>query len=70
MPALTRAQFLKRLVSARRKIDQRIAEQSQGVYGRGLAGEGYDGGYRAALDDVEALLRHGMPNDARGFWKC
>lgn len=35
---------------------------SGGMYARGLASEGYDGGYRDALYDVTNLLSGVMPN--------
>lgn len=37
-------------------------------YAAGLSTEGWHGGYLAALDDVEAMLRHGCPNDSRYIW--
>lgn len=36
---------------------------------RGLAPEGFDGGYQMALMDVDALLRHGFPSDHRGIFR-
>ncbi len=34
----------------------------------GLSNEGFAGGYLEALRDVEAMLTHGYPADARGYW--
>lgn len=34
-----------------------------------LSGEGYAGGYIAALRDVEAALLHGYPSDQNGYWR-
>ena len=38
-----------------------------GVFARGLAGEGYHGGYRDALRDVVLLLNDVIPN--RDYWR-
>jgi hypothetical protein len=38
-----------------------------GLYSRGLASEGYDGGYRDAIDDVMLFL-NGVTPDRRGWW--
>lgn len=67
---LSKVEFLRGLVRARRKATEAIAATARegGVFGRGLATEGFNGGYRTALDDVEALLRHGFPADDRRFW--
>lgn len=68
---LTRVQLLRRLATARAKIDAKFAAAHQpgNMYANGLAREGYDGGYLAALNDVEALLLHGFPSDERGYWR-
>jgi hypothetical protein len=42
---------------------------SGGFYARGLAGEGYAGGYRDALYAVQALLNGNRPPDDRCYWK-
>lgn len=64
--------FLKRLKAARASVSAEIegcARRDSGdMYARGLSSEGYAGGYRQALDDVEAMLRHGGPSDPRGYW--
>jgi hypothetical protein len=71
MTGLTKAQLLKRLVGAHRRVSKAITGEagSGGMYARGLSTEGYAGGYRDALNDIEALLRHGHPTDSRGWWK-
>lgn len=68
---LTRVQLLKRLRSARARIDAKFAAERDpnNVYQRGLSREGWDGGYLAALNDVEALLLHGNPTDERRYWR-
>ena len=71
MGTLTRAQFLRRLVAAERRAEARItavSRDSPSMWGRGMANEGYDGGYLAALRDVYAVLTHGLPSDDRGVW--
>jgi hypothetical protein len=61
--------FLPRLRLARERVSASI--RALGTGGRvaaGLSTEGWAGGYRQALDDVEAMLRHGSPADPRGYW--
>lgn len=67
---MTRKEFFTRLKDAREKVNREIAGNSSsgGLYARGLASEGYAGGYRDALSDCEAMLRHGCPHDNRGYW--
>ena len=36
-------------------------------YSKGLSSEGYEGGYRDALDDVQLALNGVVPN-RRGWW--
>lgn len=42
-------------------------EGRDGMYARGLASEGYLGGYRDALQAVMLLLNGVIPNDFRGY---
>ncbi|MFP1645671.1 hypothetical protein [Pontitalea aquivivens] len=62
---------LKRIAAARDRVQAEIAGNAArgGKFAGGLANEGYAGGYLAALDDVEAALRHGYPTDHRGYWR-
>lgn len=70
MKATDKRHVLKRIEAARKRVSDEItANASGGKYGAGLATEGFAGGYLAALDDVEAALRHGFPTDARGYWR-
>ncbi len=41
----------------------------QGKYGRGMANEGYAGGFAQALSDVQLLLSDVEPNDNRHYWR-
>lgn len=62
--------FLFYLKMARVQVSLEIADNNGGgKFARGLANEGYAGGYKAALDDVEAVLTHGYPSDSRDYWK-
>lgn len=63
--------FLKHLANARKNVAAEIRGNSEdgSLYARGMANEGYAGGYRAALDDVEAMLTHGHPGDQRRYWR-
>lgn len=67
---LSKRALLARIVGARAAASAEIAASaSGGKFARGLASEGFVGGYLAAIRDIEALLQHGYPQDARGFWK-
>ena len=61
--------ILRDLKRARRAAEQRIEARAKegGLYGSGLSSEGYDGGYLAALADVEAALRGHCASNSR-FW--
>lgn len=54
----------KQLKIARRHVSSLIAEHASrgGPFAGGLASEGFDGGYREALDDVQLALNGVMPN--------
>jgi hypothetical protein len=53
---------------ALRRIKTEMSCNDGGKYARGLASEGFAGGYQQALYDVEALLRGVPPGDQRGYW--
>ena len=63
------AQIVRPIKQAMKIVDAEISGNSNGFYGRGLAGEGYAGGYRDALMDVLLLLRGVQPN-RRNYWKA
>lgn len=65
-----RTAFLKRLDMALKRVNAEIRGngESGDTYARGLANEGYAGGYAAALRDIEAMLTHGHPSDTRCYW--
>lgn len=48
---------------------RRMAEHDGSKYARGLASEGYTGGYLAALRDVSLLLNGVEPSDDRSLLK-
>ncbi len=60
--------FLKRVAAARAAVTQEICGNRGGMTANGLSNEGYAGGYLQALDDVDAMLRHGFPSDPRRYW--
>lgn len=68
-PTVPRA--LKRIASARSVLRKTLSGLAEGGHiAGGLASEGYVGGYYAALNDVEAILR-GVPvseKDSR-YWR-
>lgn len=55
---------MRRIDEARKCVDAdiRARARSGGFYGAALSGEGYDGGYCDALDDVMQLLNGVEPN--------
>lgn len=59
----------RQLDKALEKVRQEISAHAQrgGLYAGGLAGEGYNGGYRDALNDVMLLL-NGVTPDRNGWW--
>lgn len=61
--------FFPRLEAAMRSADAQIADHDGSKFGRGLASEGWHGGYAEALRDVDAMLRHGSPSDRPGYWR-
>lgn len=67
--ALTKAQLLKRMKVACERLAAEMSAHDDSKFARGLSSEGYAGGFRQALDDVEALLVHGCPTDSRGYWR-
>ena len=56
---------------AAKRVDARIAAATNqnSLYSRGLAREGYLGGYSAALADVLALLDKVPPSRKPEFWE-
>jgi len=59
----------RKLSKVLRKVNTEIALNSiGGMYARGLAGEGYAGGYRAAINDVMLAL-NGVKPSTRGYWE-
>ena len=60
--------ILKRLKKTQTEINKEISGNSIGLYGGGLASEGYAGGYRDALSDVSLLLRGVEPSDRGRHW--
>lgn len=66
---MTRPQFLKRLRLAATAVEAEIsANRGDSMFGRGISAEGYAGGYRDCLADVQAMLTHGHPSDSRRYW--
>lgn len=63
------------ILRALRKAQTKVTAEIDGFaaggdkFTRGLANEGWAGGYRQALYDVEAMLTHGYPSDPRHYWR-
>lgn len=60
-----------RIKRALERVSAHIERQTDrnSVYSRGLAREGYDGGYAQALSDVLLTLRGVMPNRHPQWWE-
>ena len=65
---MKKAELKKLLSSALEGVNKDIAGHASrgGMYARGLASEGYNGGYADALRDVQLALQGGRP--ARNNW--
>ena len=62
----------RRVTTAIGRVNKEIranAEENGGMCSRGLAAEGYAGGYRDALGAVLLLLNDVEPGDDRGYWR-
>lgn len=60
--------IIRQLKRARAAAEANMRDQaSHGRYAAGMASEGYAGGYRDALTDVELALSGVTPNTSR-FW--
>jgi len=56
----------RQLRKAQDRVRKEMAERNESFYGRGLSTEGYAGGYRQALADVELALNGVDPNSR--YW--
>lgn len=67
---MKRKQIDKHIDIAIRNINKRISDHRErgGIFAKGVAGEGYNGGYRDALYDVQLLLNGVVPNRSE-IWK-
>lgn len=65
---MTKARAIKLIEKAYRRTVKEMS-YTTGKYGRGMATEGYVGGYSQALADVVLLLHSGCLPDTRGFWE-
>jgi hypothetical protein len=61
--------IIRKLVKARAKVNKTIADSVDrgNRFSGALSGEGYNGGYRAALDDVLQALNGVQPRSS--FWE-
>jgi hypothetical protein len=59
----------RKLAAAQKRVNVEISNNASGgnMFARGLASEGYAGGYRDALSDV-LLALNGVTPDRRGYW--
>ena len=62
--------FKRQLKSAIESATNRITKNgSRDKLSGAMASEGYDGGYLAALHDVDLIIRDVSPSDPRGHWE-
>ena len=57
-----------RIRAAMDRCEKQINQHDGSKYARGLANEGFNGGYRQALSDVLQLMR-GIEPTTRSFWE-
>lgn len=58
--------IIRKLGIVRRNLDRKMwLPPNAGIYERGMRSEGYLGGYRAAIQDVELALNGGHPSTRR-----
>ncbi len=58
----------RKLRRAQKRAYTAMHQHGGSLYARGLASEGYIGGYAQALADVQAMMDGVPPGDPRGFW--
>lgn len=60
----------RQLKKVRKRVSAHIKANAErgGIYARGMAGEGYHGGYCDAIDDIGLALNGVRPN-RRDFWE-
>ena len=71
MTRVDKPYVLRRIAAVRKVVADEIAANTdrKNLFSRGLATEGYAGGYLQALDDVAGALQHGAPSDHHGYWR-
>ncbi len=72
MKLTDKRRVLRRIEEVRKLVSAEIASNrgdGSSKFAKGLAMEGFAGGYLQALDDIDAALRHGYPSDHRGYWR-
>lgn len=69
---MTRAQMKRWARGAYAEVSAEIHDNARmgDIFARGLAAEGYAGGYRDALSDCLMLLNGQHPQDIRGYWRA
>jgi hypothetical protein len=61
--------IVRKVQKARKQVEELIRRETDRTnrFSGGLSGEGWNGGYRQALDDV-LLALNGVEPSTRGFW--
>ena len=62
--------IVRKVMRARQRVEELIHAETDRTnrFSGALTGEGWNGGYRAALDDV-LLALNGVEPSTRGFWR-
>jgi len=62
--------IIRKVQKARKRVNELINQETDrsNRFSGGLSGEGWNGGYRQALDDV-LLVLNGVEPRTRGLWK-
>lgn len=68
---MNKRQASKAIDAALKRVQAEIhdmAQQGDSLYGKGLATEGFSGGYAQALMDVSLVLNSGCMPNSRDYW--
>lgn len=65
---MTKRQKIAAIRAAMKAVNAEIASNSVGKFGRGLASEGYAGGYLAALSDALLIFESDTIPNTRHYW--
>lgn len=70
-PQVRKQNLVRKLDGVLRRVNENVsnATDQSSLYSRGLATEGYDGGYAQCLRDVILFITSGATPSTRGYWR-